>query len=691
VATDDPLLGQLLQQLQPATTAQNDPLLAQLQGQQSATGTQPDQPETWSEYLSGMAGAVSRGVLPFGAAEQLKGVVQGGLAKVRGEDYQPAHDKAVADAEAEAKQIHERHPWQSGAAEGVGAAATGLATGGALGAARGLPVAGRALGAVGDFLSAAPGMQVASGAVGGAVGEGTDNPWLGMAAGLGVPTGVALARKLTAPGFSRLPQASQDLMGRIEQNYPNLYDKISAGQKLGSGPLKMVESSFEQLPLTSASQDTRNLAEQEAFTGSVLGHSQTPGNSADPATLLAREQAIGRVMADTRGNTPLDPFAPIGPPPAPGAPPPTLAQQLAAIGNEACSPTPKRKSCSIKPALFWLSAHGPAPLTASSSATGTPSPEAGREQCRKEPRPCRPAARPERDGARRPHRADEPGGRGGLYASPAQRSSPMPRDASGNYTLPEAPFQPNTLAQSARVNHNFTDIAAALSDSFSVSLGQPLQGPLNMNGQNITNLGTLVGPVGRDRRRAGGRWRLPHHHDRHDDLRPPRSGTAPGVDQGGFVGSWDVVSNAYSGFWTNPSGVLTFGTADPGAGTLLFSRGTLDASGNMAVAGTFLSNGALSAPAATVSGTVTAGAITVSGGVSVGSDISVAGRIYAAGIGVVYQGVGGSNGIAFKWTGTAVDVYVDTSRVGRMFLDTSLTERLDALEARIAALEAGSG
>src|SRR3954465_6487326 len=72
----------------------------------------------------------------------------------------------------------------------------------------------------------------------------------------------------------------------------------------------------------------------------------------------------------------------------------------------------------------------------------------------------------------------------------------MPRDASGTYTLPEAPFQPNTLAQSARVNHNFTDIAAALSDSYSVSLGQPQQGPLNMNGQPITNIGGDLAPTG---------------------------------------------------------------------------------------------------------------------------------------------------------------------------------------------------
>src|SRR3954469_23647705 len=72
----------------------------------------------------------------------------------------------------------------------------------------------------------------------------------------------------------------------------------------------------------------------------------------------------------------------------------------------------------------------------------------------------------------------------------------MPRDASGTYTLPEAPFQPQTVAQSSRVNHNFSDIAAALTDSFSISLGAPMQGPLNMNGQPINNIGGNLAPTG---------------------------------------------------------------------------------------------------------------------------------------------------------------------------------------------------
>lgn len=41
----------------------------------------------------------------------------------------------------------------------------------------------------------------------------------------------------------------------------------------------------------------------------------------------------------------------------------------------------------------------------------------------------------------------------------------MPRDSNNIYSLPEAPFQPNTVAQPAPVNNNFSDIATALTDS----------------------------------------------------------------------------------------------------------------------------------------------------------------------------------------------------------------------------------
>src|SRR3954447_12709561 len=71
----------------------------------------PEQPESWNEYLSGLAGAVSHGAT-FGFADELKGAVQGGIAKVKGEDYGPAYEKARDEARAEAEQFHKRHPAQ---------------------------------------------------------------------------------------------------------------------------------------------------------------------------------------------------------------------------------------------------------------------------------------------------------------------------------------------------------------------------------------------------------------------------------------------------------------------------------------------------------------------------------------------------------------------------------------------------
>ncbi len=42
----------------------------------------------------------------------------------------------------------------------------------------------------------------------------------------------------------------------------------------------------------------------------------------------------------------------------------------------------------------------------------------------------------------------------------------MPRDGSNTYSLPEAPFVPNTVALASTINSNLNDIATALTDSF---------------------------------------------------------------------------------------------------------------------------------------------------------------------------------------------------------------------------------
>jgi hypothetical protein len=64
----------------------------------------------------------------------------------------------------------------------------------------------------------------------------------------------------------------------------------------------------------------------------------------------------------------------------------------------------------------------------------------------------------------------------------------MPRDSNGSYSLPNAPFVAGTASDATKVNSNFADIAAELSDSYSRSAKGGLLAPLKMQD------GTLAAP-----------------------------------------------------------------------------------------------------------------------------------------------------------------------------------------------------
>jgi hypothetical protein len=110
---------------------------------------------------------------------------------------------------------------------------------------------------------------------------------------------------------------------------------VTPGEQTGSPFLRTVEDTFGQLPTTSGPQAQVKRAEQDAFNRGVLGHSDTGGTSAEPGVLNQRLADEGSTIGDIATRTPLDPFAPLGPPPAPGAAPPTLATQLMDLGAQA--------------------------------------------------------------------------------------------------------------------------------------------------------------------------------------------------------------------------------------------------------------------------------------------------------------------------------------------------------------------
>lgn len=72
----------------------------------------------------------------------------------------------------------------------------------------------------------------------------------------------------------------------------------------------------------------------------------------------------------------------------------------------------------------------------------------------------------------------------------------MPRNGSGGYSLPEAPFVSGTLITSASMNNDLNDIANALTGSLAADGQTPATGALNMNTHAITGVTSLTTTAG---------------------------------------------------------------------------------------------------------------------------------------------------------------------------------------------------
>lgn len=132
-----------------------------------------------------------------------------------------------------------------------------------------------------------------------------------------------------------------------------------------------------------------------------------------------------------------------------------------------------------------------------------------------------------------------------------------------------------------------------------------------------------------------------------------------GANIGGMIGSWDEVTNGYSGFITDSTGSVVFGTADAGSGTISFVRAVLDTGGNLTTQGYVGAN---------------------SGGVAYP-------HIAALGSGAQHQ-------FGFDYSGAGLTVWVDSTYIGFMSTHGTAADepsvRFAAIEARLSALE-GAG
>lgn len=177
-----------------------------------------------------------------------------------------------------------------GAGQGVGnAASVMLPAAGVAGLAR----AGSATANVAGQLAAQPVTQALAGAAGGAVGEATDNPWLGAATSLAVPAGMALARGVVSPGGVRPSPEMRRLAAVAEaEGIP-----LTPGQITGSRPLRTVESVFGTLPSTAGKQAALDDAQRVAFNKAVLARAgETQAERATPDVIQGMLDRAGMTM-----------------------------------------------------------------------------------------------------------------------------------------------------------------------------------------------------------------------------------------------------------------------------------------------------------------------------------------------------------------------------------------------------------
>lgn len=141
---------------------------------------------------------------------------------------------------------------------------------------------------VGQALAAAPGSQIAAGAVGGAVGDATDSPLLGTAAAIATPVLGALARRAITP----LPISAE--RQALAANMAQEGIPLSAAQTSGNSVLRYAEGAMGDLPTTSGRQAAINDRSQRAFNRAALSRAGIQGDSAMPDVLAANRARLGQ-------------------------------------------------------------------------------------------------------------------------------------------------------------------------------------------------------------------------------------------------------------------------------------------------------------------------------------------------------------------------------------------------------------
>lgn len=156
-----------------------------------------------------------------------------------------------------------------------------------------------------DMLASQPAVQTASGAVGGAVTGATDNPYLGLAAGVATPLAVAGGRGVISPVTNRLTDNERSLVAAAKrEGIP-----LTPAQETGSRVLRGLEETMTRIP-GSAGTMRRPFDEQRgAFNKAVMSRTGTDAADASPSTLSVVDRNLSEKFDELAARTTLAPDA----------------------------------------------------------------------------------------------------------------------------------------------------------------------------------------------------------------------------------------------------------------------------------------------------------------------------------------------------------------------------------------------
>lgn len=149
-------------------------------------------------------------------------------------------------------------------------------------------------------LSSQPVLQGLSGAAGGAVGEATDNPLLGIAAAVGVPLAATAATKALSPNLVRLG----DLERQIVTNAKREGIPLATDQVTGNKTLQMVQSVLRKLPISGNFAEKADDATRAAFNRAVLKRAGVDATKATPEVIDDAFRLAGQSFDDLIARTP---------------------------------------------------------------------------------------------------------------------------------------------------------------------------------------------------------------------------------------------------------------------------------------------------------------------------------------------------------------------------------------------------